>query len=84
MTTPRAPIMEYPGRAKAVIEPSEILSRKARIPNRCVMCYFMEVMKKLIDEGVMTPIGKLDGEGIPPDFFTDINSTVINHFRICK
>ena len=63
MTTPRAPIMEYPGRAKAVIEPSEILSRKARIPNRCVMCYFMEVMKKLIDEGVMTPIGKLDGEG---------------------
>ncbi len=65
MSSHKSPITEFPGRAKAVIEPSEILARKKRIPERCVLCYFAEVIESLVKEKTLVEIGKLHGEGDP-------------------
>lgn len=62
MPNHEAPVIEYPGRAKALIEPADILSKKKPIPQRCVLCYFAEVIEGMVSQGAV-PIGKLHGEG---------------------
>ncbi len=39
----RWPILDYPGRGRAVIEPGPLLAHKQRVPVGCVLCFFREL-----------------------------------------
>lgn len=68
MTGKRAktyPILEHPGDGPAVIEPAHIYSRQPRIPGRCVLCFFSEVISKYVDSKQLCKITELPGEGEP-------------------
>lgn len=61
----RAPILEHPGQGRAIIEPAELYSTAERIPSRCVLCFFMEVIRAAEASGRLTSIRRLPGEGDP-------------------
>jgi len=65
-----APILEFPGSGKAVIEPARLKAGQDRIPGRCVLCFFGEVMKKLRRKGELKQIHRLTSEGDPNPVYT--------------
>jgi uridine phosphorylase len=67
---PVVPILEYPGSGESIIEPSRLNRNKPRIPGRCVLCFFREVMKKLSRRGELRQIHELTGEGEPIPLYT--------------
>jgi len=60
-----APILEFPGSGRAVIEPARLKAGRRRIPGRCVLCFFGEVIKKLRRQGELKQIHRLSSEGDP-------------------
>ena len=65
MKKPGVPILEFPGYGESIIEPSKLLAKKDRIPKRCVLCFFNEVIKKWRRRGKLKQVLKLTGEGEP-------------------
>ncbi|MBW1809300.1 MAG: nucleoside phosphorylase [Deltaproteobacteria bacterium] len=61
----KQPILEYPGRAKAVLEPLAPRAKDKRLPRRCVLCFFTEVIRKLSRRGELELVKQLHGEGDP-------------------
>ncbi len=61
----KQPILEFPGRAKAVLEPIAPRSKDKRLPRRCVLCFFSEVIRKLTRRGELKPVKQLRSEGDP-------------------
>ena len=59
------PILEHPGDEPGVIEPARIYARKERIPRRCVLCFFHEVIEERAAAGQLELIASLPGEGVP-------------------
>lgn len=59
------PILEFPGLGAAVIEPSVLYRKKARIPSRCVLTFFKDVADALLEQGEVQPLCVLPGEGAP-------------------
>ena len=59
------PILEFPGPGRAVIEPRALMARKRPIPEHCVLCFFVEVLRELKEQGALRPIDRLIGEGEP-------------------
>ncbi len=57
------PILEHPGEEPGVIEPSRIFAKKERIPRRCVLCFFHEVIEEQATAGRLERIATLPGEG---------------------
>ncbi len=55
------PILEYDPSTKALIEPGEIL-KKIDAPERCVFCFFQEVITRLKDEGKLKVIFETGSE----------------------
>jgi len=60
-----APILEFPGSGKSIIEPARLKAGMERIPGRCVLCFFGEVIRKLKRNEKLKPIHQLTGEGDP-------------------
>jgi uridine phosphorylase len=63
------PILEFPGNGPAVIEPCLIYGGKKRIPRRCVITFFKDVIDELKSSGRLSLIYKLKGEGDPIEVF---------------
>lgn len=63
------PILEFPGNGPAVIEPGLIYGGKKRIPRRCVITFFKDVIDELKSLGKLSLIYKLKGEGDPIQIF---------------
>lgn len=59
------PILDHPGMGPAVIEPARLLAGRPRIPGRCVMCFFADVIKAQVEGGKLERIALLHGEGEP-------------------
>lgn len=59
------PILDHPGTGPAVIEPSKLYARRPRIPGRCVLCFFSEVISTHVEGGKLERIASLYGEGEP-------------------
>jgi uridine phosphorylase len=59
------PILESPGRGAALIEPCAILARKPRVPARCVLCFFHDVIRHRAATGDLELLMRLRGEGEP-------------------
>lgn len=47
MARTRAPILDPPGRGRAIIEPADLHRHKKRIPARVVLCFFHDVLEEL-------------------------------------
>ncbi|MBM4318880.1 MAG: hypothetical protein FJ125_02730 [Deltaproteobacteria bacterium] len=47
------------------IDPRALLAHKPRIPERCVLCFFTEVLHAGRENGRLEQIGQLSGEGDP-------------------
>jgi len=60
MTMP--PILEFPGRGRSILQPSR---GKRSIPERCVLCFFHELIQQSADEQELAPVASLYGEGEP-------------------
>jgi len=65
----RAPILEFPGAGRSVIEAERLFAGRPRIPARAVLCYFMEVLRAGRRAGKLAPLVKLHGEGDPIQVF---------------
>lgn len=59
------PILEHPGDGPALIEPERLYSRQPRIPPRCVLCFFAEVIAARARQNELIPLTTLPGEGEP-------------------
>ena len=57
------PILEYPGRGEAIIEPVQLFRRHKRIPERVVLCFFREVIDALLAQKKLKLLHRLTGEG---------------------
>lgn len=44
-----APILEFDAAAKAVIEPGAVIAAEADVPTRVVLCFFQEVIEKVVE-----------------------------------
>lgn len=65
MPFPRPPILEWPGSAPGIIDPTKLYRRRRRIPPRVVLCFFKEVLEKAAAAGELTLLSTLGGEGDP-------------------
>lgn len=59
------PILEHPGDGAALIEPRTIYAGKDRVPDRCVLCFFREVIQRGVAAGDLELLTRLPGEGEP-------------------
>jgi uridine phosphorylase len=59
------PILERRGRGPALIEPSRLYARRPRIPERCVLCFFLDELKARAARGELEPVAALRSEGEP-------------------
>ena len=48
MTEGEAPILEFDGASEALIEPSAVIAAEDDIPRRVVLCFFLEVIEKVV------------------------------------
>ncbi len=55
------PILEYDGASKAIIEPGEII-QPIDIPQRCVLCFFMDVLESVAQQADVSEITTLGSE----------------------
>ncbi len=65
----KLPILEFPGRGRAVIEAERLFATKPRIPDRVVLCFFLEVLKFHQRKGRLSPLLRLRSEGEPIQVF---------------
>jgi uridine phosphorylase len=56
------PLPEYPGRGRAIIEPSAIRAGGIRLPSRAVLCFFGDVVRRMAEEGVARHVHSLRSE----------------------
>lgn len=61
----KAPILDYPSDEPGLIEPFEIYANKPRLPPRCVLCFFAEIIKKYKENNKLELVTELRGEGEP-------------------
>lgn len=59
------PILERRDLGPAIIEPSRLYARRPRIPERCVLCFFLDEIKARAARGELEPIASLSSEGEP-------------------
>jgi len=59
------PVVEFPGRGRAVIEPARLAGRRAAIPPACVLCFFPEVLRERHRSGDLALVDELGGEHDP-------------------
>jgi uridine phosphorylase len=59
------PILERRGPGPAIIEPSRLHARRPKIPERCVLCFFLDELKARAARGELEPIASLRSEGEP-------------------
>lgn len=64
------PILEFPGSEESIIEPARLKGKKNLVPERCVLCFFNEVLKKLRRAGELKRVHRLTGEGEPIPVYT--------------
>jgi len=55
------PILEYDPAPKAIVEPTEVIPN-INPPERCIVCFFREILEKYEANGYLTPIHKLGSE----------------------
>jgi uridine phosphorylase len=65
LTKERAPILEFPGEGRAILEPFRLGAKDKPLPNRCVLCFFTEILKRERRRGRLTLARKLRGECEP-------------------
>jgi len=63
MAPTRAPILDSPGRGRAIIEPVDLHGHQKKIPERVVLCFFQDVLEELAAQSKLTRIAALRGEG---------------------
>ena len=63
------PILEHDPTRKAIIEPSELVE-PADVPARCVICFFQEVIKGLLEAGSLRHIVDSKSESGPHPLYT--------------
>ncbi len=61
----KTPILDYPGRGRAVLEPVGPGTRARRLPRRCVLCFFGEVIERERRRQKLQLACRLPGEGDP-------------------
>ena len=62
------PILEFDPTEKAILYPNPVEIRGS-IPDRCVLCFFQDVLTDLLDEGRLEPVGVITSElGAHPVF----------------
>lgn len=66
----KAPILDYPGRGRAVLEPAKPCAGSKRLPRRCVLCFFAEVIERERRRGKLRLACRLPGEGEPLKVYT--------------
>ncbi len=62
MEKPPYPILEFDPTRRAVIEPSAIIKRQPDLPPHVVLCFFQDVIAKLVEEGQAEKIGAMRSE----------------------
>lgn len=63
--TDKTPILDYPGRGRAVLEPFGNKERAELLPRRCVLCFFGEVIERERRRRKLRLACRLPGEGEP-------------------
>ncbi len=59
------PILEFPGSGVSVVQPARPRRKKPGVPERCVLCFFNEVLNKLRRSGELKQVHRLVGEWEP-------------------
>lgn len=57
-----APILEYDPSPYALIQPDQLISRCAEMPESCVLCFFHDVIAHLLQEGLLREIACMHSE----------------------
>jgi len=72
-----SPILEFDPDRDAILEPSGPPTTEP-VPDRCVLCFFQEVIDRLVEEEQLNPIGELKSEiGPNPIYRYDFNGSKI-------
>lgn len=81
MRRKRYPILEFDPAREAVIHPSNVVS-PADVPERCVLCFFREVLVGLEEAGQARRVGRMASEiGEIPVYAVDVNGTPVAAFQ---
>lgn len=56
------PLLEFDSTRKSVINPEDLAHKHPRLPTRCVMCFFQDVIQTLVANGLATEVGMLGSE----------------------
>jgi uridine phosphorylase len=56
------PILEFDPDPSAMLEPSKLISRNEAMPSRCVICFFNDVIGRMLAEDLLTEIACLHSE----------------------
>jgi uridine phosphorylase len=56
------PILEFDGDTPAMLEPGELIPRNKAMPERCVICFFQDVIDHMLAAGLITEIACLKSE----------------------
>jgi uridine phosphorylase len=67
--TKTLPILEFPGSGRAIIEPRRLLAGRKPVPERCVLCFFGEVIRNYRKRGELRKIHTLSSEGAAIDVY---------------
>ena len=62
MERERYPILEFDHSTEALIEPGQVIKPVEGMPERCVMCFFQDVFSKLVADGQLSVIKRLNSE----------------------
>jgi uridine phosphorylase len=63
------PILDYPGKSRAILDPKQLYGRHPRIPKLCVLSFFYDLIHKRRRKGDATELMRLHGEGDPTQIF---------------
>ncbi len=58
----RIPILEFDGDKPAILEPSSLIPRNEAMPERCVICFFQDVIDHMLGAGLISEIACLKSE----------------------
>jgi len=77
---PNSPLLEFDGTEKAILEPSELID-SMDVPEHCVICFFAEVIEKVISEYPVRTIANSDSEiGLHPLYEMDYHGQRLAFF----
>lgn len=72
-----SPILEFDPDRSAILEPSGPPTSEP-VPDRCVLCFFQDIIDRLVEEKQLHPIGELKSEiGPNPIYSVDLNGRKI-------